>query len=284
MSKVLATGNMGFIGSHLMERLQQDGHWVSGCDIKNMIDIRTYNFHEKYDVIFHLAANASIPQSIENPIESHSHNVIGTLRILEYAKKIGAGIVFSSSSSVYGEPENTPTKETEPFKPMMPYALNKIECEQYLWLYWQLYGVKSVILRYFNVFGEGQENANGGGDSSLCLANFLRQYKEKKELTIVGDGEQRRDFIYVKDVVEANLKAAEYLDKAEQLEVFNIGSGINYSVNEVADMIKKERTYLPPRVEPKIGLADITKAKELLHWKPQIKLETWIKQQIGGGE
>ena len=279
--KCLITGVQGFIASHLYNRLLELGAKVSGCDIKNMIDIRTYNFHEKYDVIFHLAANASIPQSINNPAESHSHNVLGTLRILEYARKIGAKLVFSSSSSIYGEPDTIPTSEDAQPKPMMPYALQKLECEQYLWLYWNLYGVKSVALRYFNVFGEGQENANGGGDSSLCLANFIRQKKNGEPLTIVGTGEQRRDFVYVKDVAEANIKAAEWLEN-NNFEIFNVGSGENHSISEVADMIdlNGQRVYLPARVEPQNGLADITKTKDMLGFEAKTKLEEWLKKEV----
>jgi len=279
LNHCLITGVQGFIASHLNARLLELGAKVSGCDIKNMIDIRTYNFHEKYDVIFHLAANASIPQSLENPAESHSHNVLGTLRILEYAKKIGARVIFSSSSSIYGEPDIIPTPEDSQPKPMMPYALQKLECEQYLWLYWNLYGVKSVALRYFNVFGEGQEFANGGGDSSLCLANFLRQKKNREPLTIVGTGEQRRDFVYVKDVVKANIKAAEWLEN-NNFEIFNVGSGENYSINEVANMVDSngQRVYLPARIEPQNGLADITKVKNMLGFEAKVKLEEWLKK------
>lgn len=282
MACYLVTGANGFIGSHLLNRLIELGAVVSGYDIKNMVDIRTHHFHEKYDVIFHLAANASIPQSLKDPLESHSHNVYGTLRILEYAKKIGAKVVFSSSSSIYGEPDTIPTPETAYSKPLIPYALQKLECEQYMWLYWNLYGVKSVALRYFNVFGENQEIANGGGDSSLALANFLRQKKDGEPLTIVGDGEQRRDFVYVKDVAEANIRAAEWLEKVERFEVFNIGSGQNYSINEIANMIdpQGQRIQLPPRQEPKVGLANISKAKELLKWEPKISIKEWIKTQV----
>lgn len=279
--RALVTGSDGFIGRHVVSRLVEGGWQVSGADIKKDIDIRIYAWHEKYDVIFHLAANASIPQSLNNPLESHSHNVVGTLRLLEYAKATGARIVFSSSSSVYGEPEITPTSEDAPAHPVIPYGLQKLECEQYMWLYHKLYGVNSVALRYFNVFGEGQERANGGGDSSLALANFLRQYKNDEPFTVVGDGQQRRDFVYVKDVAEANVAAAKFILEHDGFEVFNIGSGVNHSILEVTDMIKflYPRTFLSPRVEPKVGLADISKAKELLSFSPTMRLSEWIKAQ-----
>ena len=279
--KALVTGSSGFIGSHVFSRLTELGFIVSGIDTKvhPEFDVTTYKFHEKYDLIFHLAADASIPRSFENPVETHRNNVIAMLRILEYAKKTGAKVIFSSSSSVYGEPQIIPTPESSFLSPVSPYAFQKLICEEYCKFYWR-FGVKSVALRYFNVFGEGQENANGGGDSSLALGIFLKQHKENKPFTVVGDGLQRRDFVYVKDVAEANLKVAEWLFEATQFEAFNVGSGINYSILEVTDMIdlKHPKTFLPPRPEPKVGLADISKIAPL--WKPNTTLEMWIKSVV----
>ena len=279
--KALVTGSSGFIGSHVFNRLTELGFTVSGIDIKVHpdFDVTTYQFHEKYDLIFHLAADASIPRSFENPIETHKNNVIAMLRILEYAKKTGAKVIFSSSSSVYGEPQIIPTPESSLLSPVSPYAFQKLVCEEYCKFYWR-FGVKSAALRYYNVFGEGQENANGGGDSSLALGIFLKQYKEGKPFTIVGDGLQRRDFVYVKDVAEANLKVAEWLFEAQQFEAFNVGSGTNYNILEVTDMIdsKHPKVFLPTRPEPKIGLADISKIAPL--WKPKTTLEMWIKSVV----
>lgn len=276
--RILVTGSEGFIGGHLFNRLTELGFAVVGADIKNFIDIRSYKFHDPYDIIFHLAADASIPRSFEDPVESHSHNVLGTLRILEYARKVGANVVFSSSSSVYGEPQEIPTSEECPLSPGSPYGFQKLMCEEYCKFYWGL-GVKSVALRYFNVFGERQEIANGGGDSSLAIGIFLEQHKNGKPFTIVGTGEQRRDFVYVKDVVEANIKAAEWLEKAEGFEVFNIGTGVNYSILDIADMINPsgEKVFIPPRPEPLYGLANIEKAKNLLNWEPKVSIKDWLK-------
>lgn len=278
--RILITGNKGFIGTHLFERLAGLGHLISCADIKDRIDVRSYHFHEKYDVIFHLAADASIPRSFEDPVESHTHNVLGTLRILEYAKKVGACVVFSSSSSVYGEPSELPTSENSDYNPSSPYAMSKLISEMYCKFYWD-FGVKSVALRYFNVFGEGQEMANGGGDSSLALANFLRQYKNKEPFTIVGSGEQRRDFVYVEDVVDANVQAWQYVETADDFQVFNVGSGKNYNILEITDMIDKDhpRVFLPPRVEPLMGLADITKAKTELGWEPKVSIQSWLEKK-----
>lgn len=273
--RIVISGGRGFIGSHLAEEFP--GALV--VDLKDGNDIRTFDF-PPCDVIFHLAARAAIPESFENPLLTHDHNVTGTLRILEHARRCGARVVFSSSSSIYGEPRIIPTPEYCYPDPVSPYACSKLVCEQYMRMYWKL-GVKSVALRYFNVFGERQEIANAGGDSSLALGIFLRQRREGKPITIVGDGLQRRDFVYVKDVVGANLAAAEWLSTAKQFEAFNVGSGVNHSILEVRDMVmageKRVVTeFLPPRPEPRIGLADITHAKFELQWETKTSISQWL--------
>lgn len=269
LPNILVTGHLGFIGSHLIEKYP----WAHGIDLKSGGDIRTFQSDEKYDVIFHCAAKASVIGSFQDPKEFHEHNVLGTLNLLEYARKTGANIVFSSSSSVYGD-SKIPTKEDELVDPMSPYAIQKLICEEYLKLYWKL-GVKSIALRYFNVFGERQPN---DGAYKTVLSTFFGQYKDGKPFSIVGGGKQRRDFVYVKDVVEANVKAYEWLLNASDFEIFNIGSGKNYSVNEVTDMIDPEypRFFLEKRKEPQTTLADISKAEKLLNWKPTVNLQSWI--------
>lgn len=259
----MITGSRGFIGSHLYEAIGG-----TGIDLKEGNDIRVCAFPKDEKIIFHLAAQASIPKSEEEPIESHIHNVLGTLIILEHAKEVEADVVFSSSSSVY-EPTSS------------PYAMQKKMCEDLLRYYWTK-GVKSVALRYFNVFGERQEIANDG--DALVLARFLRQYKEGKPFTIYGTGLQRRDFVYVKDVVEANIKAVSYLRTAREFQAIDIGTGINYSINGIADMINKEhpREYLPARKEPFENRADPTRAEMLLGWKPRTSLKTWIQNYLQG--
>src|SRR3990167_9825319 len=199
----MITGSAGFIGSHI-----QEATGGVGLDLKEGKDIRSCELYNE-KVIFHCAAQASIPKSLEDPEESYSHNVTGTIRILEYARKTGAKVVFSSSSSVYA-PDSS------------PYAKQKLECEELLDEYWNK-GVKSIALRYFNVFGECQEIANG--EESLVLARFLGQHKRGEPFTIYGSGEQRRDFVYVGDVVAANLKAAKFLDTATKFEAVDIGFG-----------------------------------------------------------
>ena len=251
----MITGSSGFIGSHLHEAIGG-----TGIDLKEGNDIRTCEFpNEK--VIFHCAAQASIPLSEKNPEECYSHKVLGTIRVLEHARKTGARVVFSSSSSVY--------------EPTSPYAFSKKHCEELMEYYWTK-GVKSVALRYFNVFGERQEIANGG--DSLALARFLKQKEEGKPFTIYGDGRQRRDFVYVKDVVRANIMAAQFLEMAEKFWAIDIGTGHNYSINEVVDMIdpKHPREKLPPRIEPFENRAERWEAKLLLRWEPKVTLPTWL--------
>lgn len=272
--KCLITGHRGFIGRHLYTKVVEMGWEVEGIDLKEGKDIITYEFSGEYDVIFHLAANASIPASFEKPLESHMNNVYGSLRVLDFAKKIGAKIIFSSSSSVYGEPQTFPTCETDAISYMSPYAFQKYEIEEYL----KLLKIPHICLRYFNVFGEGQENANAG-DNSLMLATFLKQKREGLPLTIVGTGEQKRDFIYVKDVVDANILAAGL--NIREFNVFNVGSGKNYSVNQIANIIDPTgiRQYLPARTEPFMGLSDISRIKHVFGWKPTINIEEWLNNK-----
>ena len=262
MLKLLVTGGCGFIGSNLVDKLRRLGFDVDIIDLKLGSDIRDLEVFvsKKYDYIFHLAAQASIPKSFANPLWAYDHNVLGTLKVLEYAKKTGAGVIFSSSASVY--------------EPMSPYAVSKLVCEKYLKFYEP--SVRSVALRYFNVFGKRQEIANGG--EGLALSTFLKQRKENKPFTIVGTGKQRRDFVYVGDVVRANIAAMEYLESGGGFDVFDIGFGKNYSINEVVEMVKKKHPYiyLPPRIEPFENLADIIKAKILLDWSPKVSLKKWL--------
>lgn len=246
---MLTTGYKGFIGSHIYRAVGGDG--LERGDIL---------IEKGHDTIYHLGFDASIPKSFDNPGESHLNNVGRTIEILQLARKTGAKVVFSSSSSIYDLKS--------------PYSLEKYICEQYMDFYWKTWGVKSVALRYFNVFGEGQENANGG--YALALSKFLKQHEDGEPFTIVGSGEQRRDFVYVGDVVRANLMASRWLDTATEFKVFDVGTGENYSINQVCDMIDKThpREYLPPRIEPMIGLAN--KDKFLPGWEPKVTLKQWL--------
>ena len=183
-------------------------------------------------------------------------------------------VVYSASSSAYGNTETLPTPESESTNPLSPYGLQKLIGEQYCKLFSEVYGLDTVSLRYFNVYGERMLLE---GAYCLVMGIFAKQMLEGKPLTITNNGEQRRDFTYVQDVVEANWLAATYLDKLNG-EVFNIGNGNNYSVNDVADMMGGQKTYGFPRIEPYETLADNTKAKRILKWKPIGNLTNWIKK------
>ena len=300
--KCLVIGGAGFIGSNLVDGLISDKHQVQVWDNlstgkRNNVNPRAHfincningNYNAKKvlmeefspDIVFHLAALARVQPSIENPIEYHNTNVNGMLNILNLCVDCGVKrFVFSSSSSVYGDVEKLPTTEESPLNPMSPYALHKLIGEQYCTLYSKLYGLETVSLRYFNVYGERQATE---GAYCLVMGIFAQQRLNGEPMTINGDGEQRRDFTYVGDVVEANIKAAFTKMKLEG-DVFNIGNGDNRSVNEIADMIGGDKIHRDPVIEPKETLADNGKVKFLLDWEPTTEIEDWIikyKEELG---
>ncbi len=246
-------------------------------------DIRDYKsikpLFRGVDCVFHLAAQPRIQPSIINPAESFDNNVLGTFNVLLAARdnKIPK-VVYSASSSAYGDQKTLPLRETMIAYPKNPYALFKYMGEEMCQLFHELYGLPTVCLRYFNVYGERQSVV---GAYSTVIGIFLRQKKQGKPLTIVGDGNQRRDFTYVKDVVRANILAMKSKKAIGQL--INIGSGKNHSVNEVAKIIDPKHVYIPPRLgETRITLANISKAKKLLGWKPKITLEDWLAERVRG--
>ena len=300
--RCIVTGGAGFIGSNLVDKLIDEGHEViifdnlSTGQQKNinpkakffLIDIAHQPYFENktmkdimsgVDVVFHLAALARVQPSIENPIEYHNTNINGTLNMLDACRKYGVKrFVFSSSSSVYGDvrEEDLPTSENSELNPMSPYALHKLVGEQYCKLYSELYGLETVSLRYFNVYGERQPIE---GAYTLVMGVFAQQRLNGEKMTIRGDGEQRRDFTYVGDVVDANIKCMEYPLELNG-DVFNIGNGDNRSVNDIADLIGGERVNLEPVIEPRVTLADNTKIKKLLDWKPTQDLNQWVEKWV----
>lgn len=291
--KYLVTGGAGFIGSNLVDYLCNDGHEVivldnltSGkkeylsknaifheVDISLMKSKSDYFMFEGVDVVFHLAACAEVDPSIKNPIPFHNTNVNGTLNVLMACRKHKVKrIVYSASSSCYGNPTEIPTTENAEIHPMSPYALQKLMGEQYCKLFSELYGIESVCLRYFNVYGSRQRDK---GAYSLVTGIFMRQHASNQSLTITGDGEQRRDFISVDDVVKANVLAS-WSEKVGNGESINIGNGEAISINKVAKLISDDIVYVEKRYEPDITLADITKAKDLLDWNPQVDFRNWL--------
>lgn len=295
MSKVLVTGGAGFIGSNLVDALIKQGEEViiidnlsTGkkenvnpkaqfveADITNLEQIKAY--FEDVDYVFHLAALPRVQLSIEKPIETHKANIDGTLNVLLAARDAKVKrLIYSASSSAYGDTDKLPAKEDQLPKPISPYGLHKYVGEHYARLFSLLYGLETVSLRYFNVYGPKMAFE---GAYVTVIAVFLKQKREGKKLTIWGDGTQTRDFTYIDDVVRANILAAKS-DKVGKGEVINIGAGDNHSVNEVAEKIGGETVNEPPRIEPHDTLADISKAKELLGWQPEVNFDEGVRRTI----
>ena len=230
---------------------------------------------EGVDYVFHLAAQAKVPLSIDRPIFTNKHNVEGTLNVLWCAAKAGVKkVIFSSSSSIYGDQEESTLHEKMTPNPMSPYGLQKLIGEKYCKMFSQIYGLKTICLRYFNVYGEQMPT---DGAYSACIAAFLKQRDAKRGLTIMG-GEQTRDFTYVGDVVNANLYAME--SNLGNGQTINIGGGQSYSINEIANAISQNVKHLPQRKgEPMHTCSDNSKAKRLLNWYPTTNVIEWLKSQ-----
>ena len=229
--------------------------------------------------MFHIAAEARIQPAIENPIRAVTINSVGTCTVLQCAREAGVRrVMYSSTSSAYGLKNELPNTESQPDDCLNPYSISKTNGEKLCSMYTSLYGLETVIFRYFNVYGERQPLK---GQYAPVVGIFLRQRAAGEPLTIVGDGEQRRDFTYVGDVVNANIMAA--ISNAEEEafgEVYNVGTGTNYSVNEVAAMISDNTTNIPPRpAEARLSLANNKKIYETFGWSPRVKLEEWVAKQ-----
>lgn len=293
---VLVTGGAGFIGSHLAERLLFDGHKVTVLDdfstgrpenlnhLKTKSGLHIYNVNvsaqEKIqdyfpgvDWVFHLAARADIIPSIVEPKSYHSSNVNGTVSVLESSRSAKVKrFVYIASSSCYGIPDVYPTPETAPSRPEYPYALTKYVGELYA-LHWsKVYRLPVISLRLFNVYGPRSRTSGAYG---AVFGVFLAQKYHKKPFTVVGDGTQTRDFIFVSDVVDAIICAAQ---SSVSREVFNVGSGNTYSVNRIAELLGGDVVSIPKRPgEPDCTHADISKIRRTLNWQPKVSLETGVK-------
>ena len=293
MTKVVVTGGAGFIGSHLVRTLVERGFAVHVVDNliggkRERVDPRA-TFHEtdirNFDVlapifsgavyVFHAAALPRVQPSIADPRLTNDINATGTVNVLVTARDAGVRrVIYSASSSAYGNQDILPLQEGMEPQPMSPYALQKYTGELWCRLCSQLYGLGTVSLRYFNVYGPG---ASSEGAYALVIGRFLEERKRGEPLTIVPDGNQSRDFTHVRDVVRANLLAAES-SRVGAGEVINIGGGRNRSVNDVAALIGGPTKFIEPRVEPKHTRADITRAKELLGWEPRVSFEEGISE------
>jgi len=293
--KALVTGGAGFIGSHLVERLLCDGHSVMVLDnfsTGNPENLRAVErnpgltLHRAdisvpddlqplfagVDWVFHLAALADIVPSIQEPIKYHRANVDGTVAVLEASRHAGVKrFVYSASSSCYGIPDEFPTPETSPIRPMYPYALTKNLGEQCVMHWHQVYQLPCVSLRLFNVYGP---RARASGTYGAVFGVFLAQKLAGKPFTVVGDGNQTRDFIYVTDVADAFLRAAECQESGE---VLNVGSGNTYSVNRLVGLLGGDVIHVPKRPgEPDSTFADIQKIQRLLGFQPKISFEQGV--------
>lgn len=289
--KAIVTGGAGFIGSHIVEQLVERGYDVHSVDnyaagkhkdrihpqaTYHELDVRDAAFAdicEGADVVFHTAALPRVPFSIEHPLETTDTNIMGTVSALNAAVKAGVRrFVYSSSSSSYGNQTTLPLVETMPANPLHPYGLQKYTGELFTNLWPSIYPIQTVSLRYFNVYGPGLDP---NGPYALAIGRFLTARKTNTPITIYGDGTVTRDFTHVRDVARANILAAES-NRVGKGESINIGAGRNVSINYLANLFSGEIVYEAPRTEAHDTLADTTKAKELLGWTAEIKLEDGI--------
>jgi len=299
MTKSLVTGGAGFIGSNLVDRLLEMGQEVIVIDNEfsdahdqfywndkaenYKYDIRDYEntrpLYDGVDYVFHIAAEARIQPAILNPIEAVSINSVGTCTVLQCAREAGVKrVMYSSTSSAYGrnEPANV---ETQPDDCLNPYSVSKVSGEKLCKMYTELYGLPTISFRYFNVYGERQPLK---GQYAPVIGIFLRQRAAGEPLTIIGDGNQRRDFTYVGDVVKANIMAAISNPDPEAFgQMYNVGTGTNYSINQIARMFDHPTVNIVPRPgETRLSLANNQKMKKTFGWEPTMKLEDWIASHL----
>ncbi|NMA48542.1 MAG: SDR family oxidoreductase [Tissierellia bacterium] len=294
--KTIVTGGAGFIGSHLVELLLEKEHTVTvldnfitgneknissfrknpnfqlvKLDITNLDKIKEY--FKEVDWVFHLAALAEIVPSINDPWKYLYNNIVGSQAVIEASRQAKVKkIVYTASSSCYGLAQDFPTPENALIKPEYPYALSKYLGEQIVMHYFQVYDLPVISLRLFNVYGPRQRAA---GTYGAMFGVFLAQKLANKPYTVVGDGKQTRDFVFVKDVARAFLAAAETDVKGE---IFNVGSGNTYSINEIVRLLGGQVVHIPKRPgEPERTFADISKIKKMLNWEPLISLKDGIK-------
>ena len=294
----IITGGAGFIGSNLTDHLVRIGHkvividnFVSGKKTnlshhkkKNVkiikIDIskskNLYKYFKGADYIFHLAGLAEIIPSIKNPKKYFDNNVIGSLNVVEAAKKAKVKkFIYAASSSCYGTPKSFPTSEKSKIDLKHPYAVTKYMGEELIMKYASIFKMPNISFRFFNVYGP---RLNTSGQYSAVIANFLSQMKTKKPLTLVGNGKQTRDFIHVDDLANAFIKV---IKSNLANRIYNLGSGKRTSINTIAKIFGGKRKFVPNRPgEPKNSLANISKAKKEINWKPKITIEEGIKKLI----
>lgn len=294
MSKVIVTGGAGFIGSHLTDRLIEEGYEVVVID--NLSTGKKENLNEKADfhqldirefekinplfqgaeIVFHLAAIPRVPLSVEKPLLTSHVNVLGTINVFHAAiKNKVRKVIFASSSSVYGNQKELPLRETMTPNPISPYGLQKLTGEHFANLFSNLYETPIVSLRFFNVYGP---RLDFNSDYSLVIGKFLKQKKRGEPLTIYGTGEQTRGFCYVDDIINGMI-AASQSDQLRGGEVINLGNSESYSINDLARLIGGPVRYLPPRKGDILHTkADTSLAAKLLDWQPEISFEEGLRR------
>lgn len=292
LKKAVVTGGAGFIGSNLVRALLKKGvethvidnyaaGRIEGREVEGAIyherDILNLSSVEevfKDAVVFHLAALPRVQDSIDHPRETAAVNVDGTLAVLEAARQGGARkLIFSSSAAVYGDQDRMPLQEDMPATPKSPYGLHKYMGEKMCALWSDLYSLPTVSLRYFNVYGPGFD---AKGAYALVVGRFIDLKSQGQPLTIAGDGSNTRDYVHVSDVVRANIMAAEN-EAVGKGEVFNIGSGKETSVKELAHIIGGPVETSAPRIEPARSVADVSRAKDVLGWESSIDIGSGLK-------
>ncbi len=296
--KALVTGGNGFIGSHIVDALVKNPEF----DEVRIIDNQSSDAHDQFyfngsekvtnfrwdisdfdlirplfndvSVVFHLAAESRIQPAIQNPTLATKTNVTGTCNILQAAREAGCDrVIYSSTSSAYGLANTPPLKEDMPNDCLNPYSVTKVAGEELCKMYTDLFGLKTIIFRYFNVYGERQCTK---GQYAPVIGLFLKQKAAEKKMTVVGDGLQTRDYTNVADVVSVNLKA---MDVKEGFgEIYNVGTGKEHSILDLVELIGGEHEHIPERIgESRNTRADISKTKKVLGWKPTVKLEDYLK-------
>ena len=293
--KYLVTGGAGFIGSNLVDKLISLGHNVICIDDESAECHEQFYWNDKaqnykYDIcdydliaplfsgvdcVFHVASDARIQPAILNPKKSIQSNAVGTANVLELCRvnKVDR-LIYSSTSSAYGKKAILPNQEIQPSDPLTPYSASKVFGENLAKVYHNLYGLKTISLRYFNVYGDRQPLK---GQYAPVIGLFLKQYHEGKPLTVVGNGSQRRDFTHISDVIQANILASEV--KNGFGEVYNIGYGSNYAILEIANMISNDVKFIPSRIgEVQETLASNQKFKDLTGWMPKVSLIEWLSK------
>jgi len=299
--KVIVTGGAGFIGSNIVDKLLDMGHEVIVIDNESAICHEHFYWNDKahnykfdicdyenirplfdgVDYVFHLAAEARIQPSLLNPLLTVKTNALGTSTILQCSREAGVKrVIYSSTSSAYGRKyvcSQTGLTENLEEDCLTPYSVSKVNGEKMCKLYSSLFNIDTVTLRYFNVYGYREPTR---GQYAPVIGLFLKKTREGKPMTIVGDGEQRRDFTNIEDVVRANIMCMESSDNFNG-EVYNVGTGRNYSINELANLIGGDKVYIPERKgESRITLANCDKIKRKIGWEPYVMLEEYLKGKM----